>query len=214
MGTSGRSGRWGNCQARHWGLVLFPNPTTAFPADCQASADRRPVASANGSCVSPSLHLAAPRFPLRLLAEVAARTHRVVVTEHPPCVAVEGCPGHSVKQEERRNCGRRDPVRVAGWPSGEGVVARLLWPAEPPTAPQPKPLLTLPLGEVLQLPTIRSGGNWGRAWMQGREGRTEAGTQGGGGVSHRRPSAPTQGPRPSTSVMKLACPGEVAASAS
>lgn len=142
------------------------------------------------------------------------RTHRVVVTEHPPCVAVEGCPGHSVKQEERRNCGRRDPVRAAGRPSGEGVVARLLWPAEPPTAPQPKPLLTLPLGEVLQLPTIRSGGNWGRAWMQGQEGRTEAGTQGGGGVSHRRPSAPTQGPRPSTSVMKLACPGEVAASAS
>lgn len=74
MGTSGRSGRWGNCQARHWGLVLFPNPTTAFPADCQASADRRPVASANGSCVSPSLHLAAPRFPLRLPAEVAAPT--------------------------------------------------------------------------------------------------------------------------------------------
>lgn len=50
--------------------------------------------------------------------------------------------------------------------------------------------------------------------MQGREGRTEARTQGGGGVSHRRPSAPTQGPRLSTSVMKLACPGEVAASAS
>lgn len=50
--------------------------------------------------------------------------------------------------------------------------------------------------------------------MQGQEGRTEAGTQGGGGVSHRQPSAPTQGPRPSTSVMKLACPGEVAASAS
>lgn len=95
---------WGPCRGQLWGLVLSPNPATAFPADLPSQRDRRLVSSANIGRVTRSLHPAAPLLPTEAPGRSGCpcrvtRSHWVVVTERPPCAAVEGCPGHNVKQE-------------------------------------------------------------------------------------------------------------------